>query len=619
VSTFAGSLESASTTRAETVLDRRLTRYLIAVVALLIGIGACVLVATSNHLVDPLAYGLLLADMIIGTVAVAIYWLVRRPGNRIALTLLALGAASAGISLQGAASPLLHSVGVLFDPVVFVLAYYAVFAFPNGRLVSPLDKLLVAAALVTTLTSFLPWFLFSPHVAGASPLAHCNSACPTNSLMIADRPSIAAGLGRTEEILLVGVASAIVAAIVYRLDTATRPRRRALLPVYVPALLLTIPFGIFRAVGAGFVNLNADVVSRLGWAWTAGFGTLPYGFLLAIVLANMFAGRALKDAVAGLGNTRHPSHLRSTLAAALDDSSLDLAFRESEHAGFVDTSREPVDPDRVGEGRVSSPVNRGGETIAYIIHDASLRADPELVRAAGQALLLALESGRLEAELGSTIRELRTSRARIAAAGHAERRKIERDLHDGAQQRLFALGMKLEFAARDVAEKDPGLAKELSEVGEELTQALDEVRQLAQGVYPSALRDFGLKRALSSIAWRTTQPTKVSVAAIDRYSPEIEAAVYFCCLESLQNVARHAGADAEAEVRLWTDGDDLWFTVEDDGVGWETESAHDGSGLTNMKDRLAVFGGTLTIEARDPHGTRVRGSLPLPARAPMSS
>ena len=234
--------------------------------------------------------------------------------------------------------------------------------------------------------------------------------------------------------MLVAIAAAIIGAIVYRLDTATRPRRRALLPVYVPALFLTVPFGIFHAAQAGFIDLSPDTVAKVGWGVTVGRGTLAYGFLLSIVLATMFAGHALKDAVANLGNTRHPAHLRSILAAALDDSSLDLAFRDPEHGGFVDASGEPLDPDHVGNGRVSSPVKRSGETIAYIVHDASLTGDPELVHAAGQALLLALESGRLEAELGSTIDELRDSRARIAAAGHAERRKIERDLHDGAQR-----------------------------------------------------------------------------------------------------------------------------------------------------------------------------------------
>lgn len=611
MSTFAGSLESAPAAHAESLLERRLTRYLVAVVGLLTGIGAFVLLATSDHLVDPIAYGLLLTDVILGTTAVAIYWLVRRPGNRMAVILLILGAAYTGISLQGASSPLLHSIGVLFDPVMFILAYYAVFAFPQGRLVSPLDKLLIGAQFAIVLASFLPWFLFSPYVSGAAPLAHCNSACPRNALMIADRPSIAAGLGRAEEILLVGLAAAIVAAIVYRLDTATRPRRRVLLPVYVPALLLTIPFGIFHAVGAGFLDLSPDAASRLGWFVTVGRGSLSYGFGIAIVLASMFAGRALRNAVAGLGNTRHPMHLRSILATALDDSSLDLAFRDSEHRDFVDASGEPFDPERTSEGQVSSPVDRGGETIAYIVHDASLSADPELVRAAGQALLLALESGRLEKELGSTIKELHTSRGRIAAAGHAERRKIERDLHDGAQQQLFALGMKLEFAARDVAEKDPDLAKELSAVGAELTQVLEELRQLARGIYPSALRDFGLERALSSIASRSSQPTTVSGAAIGRYSAEIEAAVYLCCLESLQNVARHAGAGAQAELRLWTSNGDLCFAVEDDGVGCETGTAREGSGFANMRDRLEALGGSVTVDTRHPHGTRVFGSLPL--------
>ena len=159
------------------------------------GVGAFVLVATSDHLVDPLGYGLLLADVIIGTCGGDL--LARSaPRKSYGSHPAGLGAAYVGISLQGAASPLLHSIGVLFDPVIFTLAYYAVFAFPQGRLVSPLDKLLVAAPLVAVFTSFLPWFLFSPYVSGGAPLAHCDAACPTNALMIADRPSIAAGLGR---------------------------------------------------------------------------------------------------------------------------------------------------------------------------------------------------------------------------------------------------------------------------------------------------------------------------------------------------------------------------------------------------------------------------------------
>jgi signal transduction histidine kinase len=611
VSTYAGQLESVERARGETILERRVTREIIAVVGVLAGIGGGAFVATSNHLVDPVAYGLLVADVVLGTVGVALYWLARRPGNRTASILLALAAAYACIALQGAADPIVHSVGVLFDPVVFVLSYYAVFAFPHGRLVSRLDKVLVAVPALVILSSFLPRFFFSPYVTGAAPLAKCNAACPTNGLMIADRPSIAVGLGKTWQVSAALLAVGIVVAIAYRLATATRPRRRALLPVYVPALLLTVPFGLFQAAGAELIHLDANAVSKIGWLLTVGRGTLSYGFLLSILLATMFAGRALKDAVGQLGMNRHPAHLRAVLATALDDPSLDVAFRDPTADGFVDSAGDPFDPGRVGHGQVASPVARDGETISYIVHDRALSADPELVSAAGQAMVLALESGRLQVELGSTIEELRTSRARIAAAGHAERRKIERDLHDGAQQHLFALGLKLDVAAREVADKDPQLAKELSQVGEELNEVLHELRQLGRGMYPPVLRELGLEGALASVAWRSARPTRVVTESVGRHRPEIEAALYFCCLESLQNVARHAGTDAHAEVRLWTSNGDLCFAVEDDGVGFEPESTPEGSGFENMRDRLAVFGGALWVEARRPHGTRILGSVPL--------
>lgn len=354
MSTYAGRLESASTFDTRTILERRPTRYAIGTVGFLAGVGSFILVGTSDHLVDPLEYGLLLADVIVGTAAVTVYWLVRRPGSRMAPILLALATAYVGIALQGASLPLLHSIGVLFDAFVFTLGYYAVFAFPHGRLVGALNKLVIAACVMFLLTSFLPWFLFSPVVSGGAPLAHCNADCPSNALMIADRPGIAAGLGRTVEILAVGVALLIVGTIAYRLRTAPHRQRRTLLPVYVPTLLLAIPFGIFHAAGGGLIDLSPETVSRVGWAVTAGRGTLSYGFLLSLVLASMFAGRALKGAVAGLGNTRHPAHLRSTLAAALDDPSLELAFRDGDD-GFVDSSGERIDPARVDDRRSSTP------------------------------------------------------------------------------------------------------------------------------------------------------------------------------------------------------------------------------------------------------------------------
>ena len=200
------------------------------------------------------------------------------------------------------------------------------------------------------------------------------------------------------------------------------------------------------------------------------------------------------------------------------------------------------------------------------MHDAALDTDPELVAAAGQAMLLAIENGRLTAELQSTNAELRATRARIVATGDAERRKIERDLHDGAQQHLVALSIRVGLA-RELA--DPEAAQRLDDVGKELDEILEELRDLAHGLYPPLLREFGLREALASAVRRSASPAKLEAAAIGRYSEDVEAAVYFCCVEGLQNVDKHAGSGATAVIRLWERDGRLSFEVVDDGVGYD--------------------------------------------------
>lgn len=594
------------------VAARRGTLVVVATLGLLAGVGGFLLVATSDHLVDPLAYGLLVANTIVGTVGVALYWLVRRPGNRVGLILLALGVAYAGISLQGAANPLAQSIGVLFDAVVFALTYYVVFAFPEGRLTRPVERLLVAATVLVLLASFIPWFFFSPVVAGGAPLATCNAACPENALMIADRATLASGLGTLEEYLAVTLALAIGIALVYRLATASRPRRRALIPVYVPALVLTTVFGTFRAASVGLIDLDRASIDVLGWFLTVARGTMSYGFLLALVQTAFFAGVALKRMVVHLGDDPGAAHFRAMVADALDDPSLELAFRVDGSGAFLDSTGHPIDPGHVAPGRSATAVERKGETVAYIIHDDGLDQDPELVRAAGRTMVLGLENGRLETDLTSTMRELRASRARTVAAGDLERRKIERDLHDGAQQHLVALRVQLGLAS-ELAETNPELARaRMSEFGEELEQILDELRRLAHGIYPSLLVDYGLVDALAAVARRASPPAKIEADGVGRYPHEIEAAVYFCCLEGLQNVGKHAGSDARAGVRIREGGGRLIFEISDDGRGFDVELAGStGSGLTNMSDRIGALGGTLIVQSTPGGGTTVRGSVPL--------
>ena len=241
------------------------------------------------------------------------------------------------------------------------------------------------------------------------------------------------------------------------------------------------------------------------------------------------------------------------------------------------------------------------------------------MRAASQATLLALENGRLEGELRTTTAELAASRARAVAAGDLERRKVERDLHDGAQQHLAGLNIELALA-RELAKEDPAVVARLDVLGHGLETALGELRDLAHGIYPPVLRDFGLQAALAAAVRRRIPPAALVADGIGRYTEEVEAAVYFCCLEGLQNAGKHAGADAHSEVQLSGHHGELRFAVVDDGIGCDIESARrSGAGFANMRERVAVLGGTLTIDSAPGRGMQLRGRIPLGARAGAGS
>ena len=372
--------------------------------------------------------------------------------------------------------------------------------------------------------------------------------------------------------------------------------------------MLTVPVLIFHGVVGDRLDVDPSTISDVGWFLSVGRALLPYGFVLSIVVSTFFAATALKKIVARLVESPSAAQLRATLAESLDDPSLELGFRLEQADGFVDSAGKPF-ASTPPAGQSSTPVTRNGETVAVIMHDAALDTDPELVAAAGQALLLAVENGRLTAELQSTNTELRATRARIVATGDAERRKIERDLHDGAQQHLAALSIKVGLA-REFA--DPEVAQRLDDVGKELEEILEELRDLAHGLYPPVLREFGLREALASVVRRSAPPARLEAPAIGRYSEDVEAAVYFCCVEALQNAAKHAGSGATAVIRLWERDGGLEFEIVDDGAGFDGESAWGSrNGFTNMTDRMASVGGTLSVDSVQGRGTTVRGSLPV--------
>jgi signal transduction histidine kinase len=270
-----------------------------------------------------------------------------------------------------------------------------------------------------------------------------------------------------------------------------------------------------------------------------------------------------------------------------------------------------------------APVSHGGELLGLIIAERPAAADAfseeddrvltELARQVG----LAVHNARLDTALQTTLDELRKqadelrqSRARIVASGDAERRRVERNLHDGAQQHLVAMAVNLRLA-RDILAEDPAAAAEMmDELAGEVASTIRELRELAHGIYPPLLADSGLGEALRAAGNRSPLVVGVRADGIGRYTPEIEAAVYFCCLEALQNAAKHAPG-ARVAVRVWEESGGLLFSVSDDGPGFDSATATGGQGFVNMADRLGAIGGTVRWESQPGQGAQVLGTIPL--------
>ncbi len=279
-----------------------------------------------------------------------------------------------------------------------------------------------------------------------------------------------------------------------------------------------------------------------------------------------------------------------------------------------------------GRGQVQvrvAPVSHGGELLGLIVAERPATADvfseeddrvlTELARQVG----LAVHNARLDTALQTTLDELRKqadelrqSRARVVASGDAERRRVERNLHDGAQQHLVAMAVNLRLA-RDIMTDDAEAAAEmLDQMADDVKNTIQELRELAHGIYPPLLADSGLGEALRAAANRSPLSVAVTADGIGRYGPEIEAAVYFCCLEALQNAGKHA-PQARVEVRLWEESGGLLFSVVDDGPGFDPVTARGGHGFVNMADRLGAIGGTVRWESQPGQGARILGSIPL--------
>ena len=541
---------------------------------------------------------------------VGLYAWRRRPYQRFGRMLFAFGAAISLTALAGSMDRVAYTTGRVAVWFIEFWFIWVILAFPSGRLTRGRDRLVVAISLLIVLLGYLPTALLANEYPVPAPYSDCRANCPGNAFQIVDdQPGfVVHGLPAVRETLTVIVFLAVAGILASRVRSATRLTRLMLTPVLVAAALRLVVYPGWLA--ARREDVNAGTLNALAWTVALLVPAMAVAFLVGLLRWQLFTAGALKRLARELHAHPDDERLRAALAATLEDPSLRLAFWKRDGAGgWVDRAGERVDLNATGPGRSVTTVYDHNQPVAAIVHDAVLDDQPEFVEAAATFGALALENHRLVAQVRASLREVQESRARILAASDEERRGIERDLHDGAQQRLVALRIKLALAEELVQESPAGARELLHEIGEETEAALEDVRSLAHGVYPALLTQRGLADALRDAALRSPIPVELDAGAIGRYSPEIESAVYFCCLEAMQNAFKHASGASRLTMSL-TDDANLRFEVVDDGAGFDPTLTPPGNGLANMRDRIAALGGELTVRSKPGHGTHVTGVVP---------
>ena len=542
-------------------------------------------------------------------IAVGLYaW--RLPSfGRFGALLITLGVVVFVATLAESSSPVLHAIGRISGYVAEPLLIYLILTFPSGRLTGRVDRALMGMLLILAVTLFLPTALLVERYPEPSTWTACHGGCPDNAFMVtASEPALVEDFVRPlREILLILLFIAVTVRVAMRVRGASHLMRRTLAPVLGAAVLRLVSYAALLSLRR--IAPDSEVLDVAIWSLPLGVAVLAAAFLLGLARWRLFIASAMQRLATRLSSHPKPEDLRSALAEAFDDPSLEIIYWLDDLGVWADAVGRPVRPPPEGSGRCLTEIRDDGKRIAAVVHDEALRDERGFIDAATAYAVMTLDNHRLAAEAANLITEVQDSRARIQATADDERRRIERDLHDGAQQRLVALRIKLELAA----ERFDGSsgAELLRQLGAEVGGALDEVRSLARGIYPSPLADWGLVQGLRSAAMQAALPTTVlSTVSRERYSRELESAAYFCCLEAMQNAAKHAHG-ATAVVIDITDNGVLRFEVRDDGEGFDQRSAPVGVGTTSMRDRLAAVAGELTIVSSPGKGTRVIGHIPL--------
>jgi signal transduction histidine kinase len=582
---------------------------IVAVGAVLCGIAAWVTAAGSSAQHDWLE-ALVRAAAVAAPIGVGVYARRRPASVRFGNLLVATGAVWFVTTLSESSDPVLYSVariaGWCFEPLLI----YTVLAFPTGRLRGRADRWLVGTSAAIAACLYLPSVLLVDRFPEPSPWSTCSAGCPDNALMLlGSEPAFVEDvLLPVREILTGLIFAAVCVRLAQRLLSSSALMHRTLAPVLVVAIAR------FAAFAAALLLRRAapdsEVLDVAVWALALTLVLLSGAFLVGLARWHLFIATAVQHLAGRLAEHPGPGELQSALAETFDDPGLEIVYPSDAGVWRTGTG-EAVGTPRNGSGRWLTEVYDDGRAIAGIIHSDTLADETAFVDAARAYAVLTLDNRRLGDEAAALLEEVRQSRARIQASADDERRRVERDLHDGAQQRLVALRIKLELAAERIDGRDHRSAQVIRELGGEVDLALDEIRSLARGIYPSPLADRGLAEALRSAALQAALPaTVLATTTRDRYQREVESAAYFCCLEAMQNAAKHAQR-ARALVIELTDNGVLQFEVRDDGEGFDPDAVEAGFGLTSMRDRLAAVGGDLLIVSSPGRGTRVVGRIPL--------
>jgi signal transduction histidine kinase len=358
---------------------------------------------------------------------------------------------------------------------------------------------------------------------------------------------------------------------------------------------------------------NSPAATGFGIAYVATALAIPVAIFLGLAMERLSLGRVLARFVSALG-TVPANSVQNEMADTLNDPRLRIFYRNQGSESFVDSSGVELSRAAETDDRRQTVVQGAGRPLAVVDYDASLSDQEDFIKAAGKSAAIWLDTERLAAELASSRSSLEASRARLATTADDERRRIQRDLHDGAQQHLIGMHLKLELALEAIDEEPARSAALLAELGDELGETANDLRSLASDVFPPALTQYGLVEALRGAVRRMDVAVRFQASDVNRHPPELETPVYFACLEALQNVSKHGGVAADATLRLWEVKRRLFIEVRDSGNGFEPEAVTMGSGLQNMSDRLESVGGRLTVTSARGCGTVVRAVVPIRPR-----